>query len=237
MPVQFRLSSIVWLLVVSVWCLHPTLAQAQSLPQVGKQAGVVVSVKPPQASAEAVVQLPSVYVLPGSFLYWFKHVIEEVQLILATSDQQRAGLLLTFSQRRLEESYQAINEGKVSAAIDAMQQYQQQHQEIVGQLEQLQQTHPNQFRDLIKRLQDQLKIQDSLHRVVGLRSGNGGAEWHTLASVIDQRPSTSLAELQDGSVVLGAHDQRLAASPVLKTASPSATIAEQSTASAQEKRP
>lgn len=144
---------------------YPVQVQADQTTDVLQAAGVEIAIEPSQASASALLQLPSVYAVPGSLVYWFKGVIEQVQYILASSPESRAELLLDFSQQRLAEGYQAIQGGDPQAAIEALTKYQQQQQELSGYL-QLLESDQVEMQPYLDKLKQQLGIQKALEDYV-----------------------------------------------------------------------
>jgi hypothetical protein len=204
--------------LISLSLLFPVSTFAVSLTETGKTAGVEVSTKPPVASAEAVLSLPSVYVLPGTPFYWFREMWESLQLIMARSDDARAELLLEFAERRLAEGYQAVKDGRMDQAIDAAQRYRQQHQQAIDQLAVLAKDHKDVALPLLQKLDEQLKLQQNLQSFVLQRGGNRG---QGIAALLNVPASDALALAIGESAVLGALKQQAASA----SATPSAAVA------------
>jgi hypothetical protein len=191
------------------------------------QQNMAVAYQPPQASAEALLSLPSVYVLPGSFLYWFKHTYEELRLALTADPQQRSALLLQFSQHRLAESYQAMQHGNWSASVQALQEYQRDQQSLSEILASLQTNH-TQIDDLLGTLKTQLGIQQALGEWVKKQAPAG--QQQTVGALLQVRSQQTLAlAVAENGALLGAQDDRPAPSATI-SASPSATVQSSPTA-------
>ena len=94
------------LLIISLVGAVPARAE-EALPGTLENAGIVVATESPQASAEALLQLPDVYAMPGTFTYWLKQIIDQIQLIFTSDPEDRTNLLLAFSRDRLSEGYEA----------------------------------------------------------------------------------------------------------------------------------
>jgi hypothetical protein len=215
------LAFIIACLLLTAW--WPATVQATDPALDALQQNVAVAYQPPQASAEALLSLPSVYVLPGSFLYWFKHVVEEVRLLLAANPQQRSALLLEFSQQRLAEGYQAISQQNWPAARQALQEYQRQQDDLSKSLSALQQNNQN-VDSLLDQLRSQLGVQQALDEFV---SKNPQKEAKEIGALLKIRPQQTLAlATAENGALLGAHDQKQSTSSAQASpsASPSASL-------------
>ena len=139
-------------------------AQAEEgLPQTLEDAGIVVATESPQASAEALLQLPDVYAMPGTFTYWLKQIIEQIQLIFTSDPEDRTNLLLAFSRDRLAEGYEAIKSGKAEQALVALQRYQDDQFDLATSLNSIQDADANiNIAPYLDRLQEQLELQQAL---------------------------------------------------------------------------
>jgi hypothetical protein len=196
-----------WVFVfLSILLIAPlTPAYASDVQELGRNAGIEVSVKPSQASAEALVALPSLYLLPDSPLYWLRQVFEELQLLLAANERDRVNLLLQFSQRRLAEGYQAVKEGKVESAVKSLQQYRQDHQELATKVEQFD-PQADELKPIFTTLKEQLELQDLLKSFVDHQRR---PELNEVSALLSDSAMRSLVFQLDPSVaVLGAEDQR-----------------------------
>lgn len=149
---------LLWSLLIAVILCGLT---STSIRAEGVADGLAIGTAPPQASAEALLELPTVYALPGSTWYWLKHVWEDVQLLVTVDDSQRAELLLRFSQQRLAEGYQAIKNGDADTAVAALSRYQDQQRDLAASLDQLQQQDV-QLNPFLIRLKEQLGLQQAL---------------------------------------------------------------------------
>lgn len=178
------------IVIVSLFAANPVLA-TDNLPQALNDAGVVIATEPPQASAEALLQLPSVYTLPGSFTYWLKQIVEQIQLIFTSDPADRTNLLLAFSRDRLAESYEAVKSGKAEQALAALQRYQKDQSELATSLNSLQDADVD-IAPYLDRLQEQLGLQQALQEFVE-------------GEIIDQENRDEVSQLLDVSPV-----QRLA---------------------------
>lgn len=209
------------ILTVAWW---PESATAEdTLKQVVDQ-NVVVAYQPPQASAEALLSLPSVYIRPGSLLYWAKHLYEQVQLVFTADPEDRSALMLKFSQQRLAEGYQAAKEQDWSSAKAALVDYQQGQTGISNSLQQLQQDHQN-IDQLLNLLKDQLGIQQALNDYVSKQAPPDEAKQISALLLVRPNQNLALVAAENGSL-LGIQSRRQAtqsAQQASTSASPSAT--------------
>lgn len=190
--------------LVMVWL--PPLAQAEDPAIQVLQQNITVAYQPPQASAEALLSLPSVYVVPGSFLYWFKHVIEEIRLVLAADPQQRSGLLLEFSQQRLAEGYQAMQHQDWQSAKRALHDYQYTQDELAKSLQSMQEDNTD-VDELLQQLKRQLGVQQALDMYVDSKAPAKDAE--EISALLQIRPRQTLAlATAEGGALLGARDKK-----------------------------
>lgn len=171
--------------------------QAQEAP---RKPEAVLAYHPPQASAEAFLRLPTVYVLPGSFLYWLKHAYEQFQLILTADPTSRSQLLLDLSQERLAEGYQAMKEGKWSSAVSAFHEYQDHQAEITGLLTEVQ-NHSEDVQPILNRLKQQLQLQQSLKQIGEKVAPNSTKQKISLLLEISHQQTLALAQFEQGALL------------------------------------
>lgn len=199
---------------------QPSLVRADQPSDVLQAAGVEIAIDPSQASASALLQLPSVYAVPGSLVYWLKSTIEQIQYILASSPESRTQLLLDFSQQRLAESYQAVQQKDPQAAVEALTKFQQQQQELSGYLHLLEADKID-MQPYLDKLKQQLGIQRALEQYVEQTMNDPDAR-NRVTSLLQIQSSQMLAfKKEEGLVVLGQRDRRLPQSS--QSASQSAT--------------
>lgn len=207
-------------ILFSAW--WPATVRAEDPVIKAVQQNLAVAYQAPQSSAEALLSLPNVYVLPGSFLYWFKHLVEDVRLMLAADEQERSQLMLEFSQERLAEGYQAIKDSNWPAAKEAFASYQSTQEELAKSVSVLQQSDGN-VDDLLDQLSRQLGVQQALEKLVGT---NPAPEAKEIGAILRIRPSQTLALARsEEGALLGANDQKLAtqSAQASQSATPSAT--------------
>ena len=178
------------LLIISLVGAVPARAE-EALPGTLENAGIVVATESPQASAEALLQLPDVYAMPGTFTYWLKQIIDQIQLIFTSDPEDRTNLLLAFSRDRLSEGYEAIKSGKAEQALAALQRYQDDQFDLATSMDSLQNKDVD-IAPYLDRLQEQLELQQALQDFVE-------------QEVIDQENRDKVSQLLDVSSV-----QRLA---------------------------
>ncbi len=210
------------ILIVSVLVVVPVQA-AENVSQTLQSAGVEITTEPSQASAEALLKLPSVYTMPGTFTYWIKQIVEQIQLIFTADPADRTDLLMAFSRDRLAEGYQAIKSGQAEQALAALQRYQQQQFDLATNLNSLQDTDVD-IAPYLNRLQDQLGIQQALQDFVN-QEVNDKANREKISQLLEVSSVQRLAwQRYNQSALLGARDvhPNLEASP---SATPSATPA------------
>ncbi|MBM4402376.1 MAG: hypothetical protein FJ044_03975 [Candidatus Cloacimonetes bacterium] len=82
-----------------------------------------ISTTPPEEAA-LIVNLPKVYILPDSPLYFLKKIWEGLQLVLAAEPEQRGEVLLSLAEKRLAEGISLIKKGDWQQAIVTLQNYQ-----------------------------------------------------------------------------------------------------------------
>jgi hypothetical protein len=211
------------LMVAGMLTAMPVHAEESALKSL-EEAGIVVAMDPPEASAEALLKLPDVYALPGTFSYWVMHLIEEVQLLFTADPEDRASLLLSFSRNRLAEGYEAVKSGKADAALHSLQDYQQGQVDLATSLNNLQNEDVS-LKPYLDRLNEQLGLQQALQEYVE-------------SEVLDQVKQDEISGLleisevqrlvwqrQTESVLLGERDVRQP-SEASSSASPSAIPAE-----------
>jgi hypothetical protein len=168
---------------------------------------VAVAYHPPQASAEALLNLPSVYVLPGSFLYWLKHLYEQLRLVFTSDPHQRSALLLQFSQQRLAESYQAMKNQDWPSTIKVLEDYQQNQQQLSGLISSLQARHLP-VDDLLNQLKTQLGAQQALDDFAHQHAPV--AQDKRVGALLEIRSNQTLAlAAAENGALLGAHVDRV----------------------------
>lgn len=187
--------------------LQPKMARAVDTNQLLKDAGVVVALDPPQASAEALLKLPTAYALPGTFSYWLKNIIDQIQLIFTSDPADRAELLLAFSKERLAEGYDAVKSGKAEAALASLERYQNEQIELTTALSKLQDNDID-ITPYMNRLNEQLGIQNALQDFVQQEVEDGQAK-DKITQLLDISPVQHLAWQQySQSALLGERDIR-----------------------------
>lgn len=180
------------------------VAQAQESGEVAslEELGISISLDPPQASAAALLELPTIYALPGSIAYWFKSVWEEVRFMFANTPEKRAQLLLEFSQKRLAEGYQAIQSGKNQAAIDAFTEYQADQDDLASYIDVLLNEEVD-VEPYLKKIQEQLSLQKTLQEFAEMKVLDTEAK-NRISSLLYLQPSQTIAlERQLQRYVLG----------------------------------
>lgn len=223
-----RLVVVVFLSVVCLGWMNPVLAVDPAIQTL--QQNVAVAYQAPQASAEALVSLPTIYVLPGSFLYWFKHLVEQVQLAWTSDPAKRSQLLLDLSQQHLAEGYQAMKNGNWSSSIKALQDYQDRQQDLASQLKVLQDNHQN-VQMMINRVKQQLDMQQALNNLAKTKAP--AEDKQQISDLLQIRSNQTLAlATSEGGALLGAETQRQAMPP----AQASMSAAMQATGSGNEKK-
>ena len=206
--------------VASAWA-WPALAYEASTA--ARQAGLSVTTDQPQASAEALLKLPSVYILPGSPLYWAKHLFETIRLIFAGSDQARASLLVQFGQERLAEGYQAFKEGKLDESVSSFSRYSENQDQLNAILSSLH-TQKLPLGSLVEELQHQWDTQHLLEDRVSKSKTPGSRR---VSKLLHARAVEDLVyRLEPERAVLGARDRRPQATA---SAEPTSTEASTST--------
>jgi hypothetical protein len=206
-----------------------TTSMAASMDTYIKDAGLQVSTQQPQASAEALLRLPSVYILPGSFFYWCKQIAESIHLLFVTKPEDRASLLLDMSNQRLAEGYQAMKNGQWQAAATSLQNFQQEQQSLSDSLGgmDLQQS---QWKQLLDRLQKQLQLQQSLHTFARTQSQAGLNQQnkqvaHEVGMMLGNSPFDHLAYVSyPNQAVLGVADVEQATASAQATTSAQASM-------------
>lgn len=78
------------------------------------------------------LNLPKVYILPSSPLYSLKMVWEDLQLILASSEEERSRLLFSLAEKRLSETVLTLTQNGEARQI--LEKYQMQFQQALGAL-------------------------------------------------------------------------------------------------------
>jgi hypothetical protein len=207
--------------LVLCWLPSGVLAEDPAMTMV--EQNLAVAYQPPQASAEALLTLPTVYVLPGSFLYWFKHTYEQLRLMVESDPQKRTALLLQFSQQRLAEGYQALQKQDWSVAKQSFANYQQDQKAASQQLNALQ-ANKKDVNSLLDVLRLQLGVQKALDAYNQQQAPKD--ESKDISALLRIRPEQTLAlSTAEGGAMLGAEDVRQASSSAqaITSATPSAT--------------
>lgn len=208
-------------LLIMVWVWMPVISLAEDPAVEALQQNVAVAYTPPQASAEALLTLPTVYVLPGSFLYWFKHVYEEIQLVFASDPQDRSALLLKFSRARLAEGYQALGQENWSAATESFKEYQQTQEEVAQLLADLQ-SRKKDVTQLLDQLKAQLGVQQAIDQFSQKHAPQSKAK--EIGALLKIRPAQTLAlAVNEGGALLGSQDERQASQSAQVTPSAQAS--------------
>lgn len=151
---------------------------------------IEIAYDPPQASSEALVALPSIYIRPGSALYWLKHTSEEVRLFFTSDPEQKSQLMLEFSQRRLAEGYDALQEHDWQSAQKALEGYQLRQSDVATLLREMQRDGQD-IEALLELLRDQLGMQQALQQYVTEQVPAG--QQPVISSLLDIRPNQTLA--------------------------------------------
>ncbi len=208
--------------LIACLALKPATILAVTAEETLQSLGIEVAVDPSQSSASALIQLPSVYAIPGSFTYWFKSIIEQIQYILASTPESRTQLLLDFSQQRLAEGYQAIQDNNPQAAVDALTKYQQQQQELSDYLNTLQLDNVD-MQPYLDKLEQQIGIQKALEDFVEQKVTDADIR-SRVTSLLQVQPTQVVAfQKQADRVILGEHKIRPTPTPQsTQSATPSA---------------
>lgn len=173
-----------------------------------EELGISLSLDPPEASAAALLKLPTIYALPGSIAYWFKSVWEDLRFALATTPEKRAELLLEFSQKRLAESYQAIQNDKHQAAIEALTEYQDDQADLTSYIDVL----LNEEIDVepyLKKLQEQLSLQKTLQEFAEMKILDSEAKARISSLLYLQPEQTVALDRQLEKYVLGVKTRKI----------------------------
>lgn len=209
---------------LSLGLMLPSAALASSdAADTLKDAGVVIATEAPEASAAALLKLPDVYALPGSFSYWLNQVIEEIQLIFTSNPEDRTALLLSFSQKRLAEGYEAIKRGDVEAAVASLQRYQDKQIDLTTALHQLDKLDAE-VMPYLETLNEQLEIQQSLKQYSEEQEIEGETG-DKISSLLEVSPVQRLAwSRYHETMLLGETDVHMGEST--QSASPSAELSQ-----------
>ena len=128
-----REKKIIWGAVFAIFVLINTASTifAEALPfQKHLEAtGLQFGIESPSArggfeEAILLLNLPKVYILPNSPLYFLKTLWEGAQLILTSEPEKRGELLLTLAEKRLSEGIVLIKKGEWQGASSVLQKYQ-----------------------------------------------------------------------------------------------------------------